>query len=50
MRTLRDYTNGDMHGIHYAVSILFATTILWILVHKMGQANPVWAIRSGFFN
>ena len=46
MKTLQDYTNGDMHGIHYAVSIFFATAILWILVHKMSQADPVWAISS----
>jgi len=35
-----------MHGIHYAVSIFFATAILWALVHKMMEANPVWAISS----
>lgn len=46
MKTLEDYTKGDMHGIHYAVSIFFATAILWVLVHKMAEANPVWAISS----
>jgi uncharacterized membrane protein YccC len=37
---------GDMHGIHYAVSIFFATAILWVCVHMMAKANPVWAISS----
>ncbi len=37
---------GDMHGVHYAVSIFFATAVLWVLVHELGQANPVWAISS----
>ncbi|HEY4933806.1 MAG TPA: FUSC family protein [Terriglobales bacterium] len=46
MKTLDDYTKGDMHGVHYAVSIFFATAILWVLVHKMSEANPVWAISS----
>ena len=46
MKTLEDYTKGDMHGIHYAVSIFFATAILWVLIHKMSEANPVWAISS----
>ena len=46
MKTLDDYIKGDMHGIHYAVSIFFATAILWLLVHKMAEANPVWAISS----
>lgn len=46
MKTLEDYTKGDMHGIHYAVSIFFATAILWFLIHKTSEANPVWAISS----
>ncbi len=37
---------GEMHGIHYAVSIFFATAVLWVLVHEMAKANPVWAISS----
>jgi len=39
-------TRGDMHGIHYAVSIFFATAVLWVLVRKIGNGNPVWAISS----
>jgi len=38
--------NGDMRGIHYAVSIFIATTVLWILVKEYGDANPIWAISS----
>jgi uncharacterized membrane protein YccC len=37
---------GDMHGIHYAVSIFFATAVLWLVVHKMAKSNPIWAISS----
>ena len=40
------YIQGDMHGIHYAVSIFIATAILWICVHEMAQKNPIWAISS----
>jgi uncharacterized membrane protein YccC len=46
MKVLDRLTKGEMHGIHYAVSIFFATAILWVLVHKMAEANPVWAISS----
>src|SRR6516225_8294451 len=46
MKALERYIKGDMHGIHYAVSIFFATAILWLLVHKLAKANPVWAISS----
>lgn len=41
-RLLKD----DMRGIHYAVSIFIATTVLWILVKEYGDANPIWAISS----
>ncbi len=46
MKTLDRFTKGEMHGIHYAVSIFFATAVLWVLVHMMMEANPVWAISS----
>src|SRR5271157_2357013 len=35
-----------MHGIHYAVSMFIATAVLWVVVHKLGKANPIWAISS----
>jgi len=46
MKALERFVKGDMHGIHYAVSIFFATAFLWLLVHKLAEANPVWAISS----
>src|SRR6516164_11181111 len=46
MKNLERLVKGEMHGIHYAVSIFFATAVLWLLVHKLAKANPVWAISS----
>jgi uncharacterized membrane protein YccC len=46
MKALDRFTHGDMHGIHYAVSIFLATGVLWFLIHKLAEANPVWAISS----
>ena len=46
MKVLKRFIKGDVHGIHYAVSIFFATAVLWLLVHKLAKANPVWAISS----
>src|SRR5579863_1880477 len=40
------YIKGDMHGIHYAVSIFIATAILWVCVHMLAAKNPIWAISS----
>ena len=46
MKALERFIKGDTHGIHYAVSIFFATAVLWVVVHEMAEANPVWAISS----
>jgi len=45
MKTLDRLTKGDAHGIHYAVSIFFATAVLWVLSQSV-QSSPVWAISS----
>jgi uncharacterized membrane protein YccC len=39
-------TKGDVHGIHYAVSIFFATIVLWVILHEVAKDNPIWAISS----
>ncbi|MGB8772452.1 MAG: FUSC family protein [Candidatus Korobacteraceae bacterium] len=46
VKALERFTGGDMHGIHYAVSISIASAILWIFVHELAKSNPVWAISS----
>jgi uncharacterized membrane protein YccC len=47
MMQFRDgFIKGDYHGLHYAVSIFFATIVLWIGVHQLAKSNPVWAISS----
>ncbi len=46
MKAIERFVKGDMHGIHYAVSIFLATAVLWILVHQLAETNPIWAISS----
>jgi uncharacterized membrane protein YccC len=46
MKALERFIKGDMHGIHYAVSIFIATAVLWLTVHRMAKSNPIWAISS----
>jgi len=46
MKLLDQYANGDMHGVHYAVSIFFAAAALWLIVHELHNVNPIWAISS----
>ena len=46
MNPFERFLKDDMRGIHYAVSIFIATTLLWIVVKEYGDANPIWAISS----
>ena len=46
MNVLERFLTDDMRGVHYAVSLFLATTILWFLVKRLGDANPIWAISS----
>ncbi|MGC2108272.1 MAG: FUSC family protein [Candidatus Korobacteraceae bacterium] len=46
VKLLDRVTKGDMHGVHYAVSIFIATAVLWVCVHELAEANPIWAISS----
>lgn len=45
-KLLDRFIRGDMHGIHYALSIAIATAVLWICVQELAEANPIWAISS----
>jgi len=46
MKAIERFIKGDMHGIHYALSMFIATIVLWALVRKMSESNPIWAISS----
>jgi len=46
MKALQRLIKGDMHGVHYAVSIFIATAVLWLLVHELAERDPIWAISS----
>ena len=46
MNAFRRFIKDDLRGIHYAVSLFIATTLLWGIVQHLGDANPIWAISS----
>lgn len=46
MKVVERFIKGDAHGIHYAVSIFFATVVLWVSLHELAKSNPIWAISS----
>ncbi|HKF02597.1 MAG TPA: FUSC family protein [Candidatus Sulfotelmatobacter sp.] len=37
---------GDWLGIHFAVNIFIATTLLWLILNQAAGLNPIWAISS----
>jgi uncharacterized membrane protein YccC len=46
MNPFERFLQDDLLGVHYAVSLFVATTVLWIAVTEIGDANPIWAISS----
>lgn len=46
MNAFERFLQEDVRGIHYAVNLFVATTVLWIIVKEIGDANPIWAISS----
>ena len=39
LKAIERFIEGDSHGIHYAVSIFFATAVLWVCVHELAKSN-----------
>lgn len=33
-------------GVHFAVNVFIATTLLWLILHRVAGLNPIWAISS----
>jgi len=46
MSVFERLVKNDMHGIHYAVSIFVATSVLWLCLKWAADLNPIWAISS----
>ena len=46
LKALDRWIKGDMHGIHYAVSVAIATAVLWASLRPFPDTNPIWAISS----
>lgn len=46
MKGFERFLADDLRGIHYAVSIFVATTVLWFVIKHLGDTNPLGAISS----
>ena len=36
----------DWLGVHFALNVFIATTLLWVILHRAAGLNPIWAISS----
>jgi len=46
MKSLDDVLKGDWSGVHFAVNIFIATSLLWLILHATAGLDPIWAISS----
>ena len=37
---------ADLAGVHLALNVFVATTLLWIVIRKWAGLNPIWAISA----
>ena len=46
MKGLVHLIKDDWLGVHFAVNVFIATTLLWLLLRRAAGLNPIWAISS----
>ena len=44
--SLRQRIGTDLAGVHLALNVFVATTLVWIVVRKWAGLNPIWAISA----
>ncbi len=40
------FLEDDLVGVHFALNVFIATTLLWLVLHLAANLNPIWAISS----
>lgn len=43
---LRRRITADVGGVHLALNVLVATSVLWLVIRKWAGLNPIWAISA----
>jgi uncharacterized membrane protein YccC len=46
VKWLDQFPKGDLLGLHLAANIFVATAILWLLLRRGADLDPIWAISS----
>ncbi len=43
---LRGFIKDDWLGVHFALNVFIATSVLWMILHLAAGLNPIWAVSS----
>ena len=46
MSPLRRRIAADLAGVHLALNVFLATSLLWIVIRTWAGLNPIWAISA----
>ena len=46
MKWLERFARDDWLGVHFALNVFIATTLLWLILQRAAGLNPIWAISS----
>ena len=46
MGPLRRRIGADLGGVHLALNVFVATSLLWLVLRKWAGLNPIWAISA----
>jgi uncharacterized membrane protein YccC len=44
--SLRQRIAADLGGVHLALNVFVATSLLWLVIQKWAGLNPIWAISA----
>jgi len=46
MKWTARFIKDDLLGVHFALNVFIATTLLWAILHEAAGLNPIWAVSS----
>src|SRR5450631_376560 len=46
MGPIRQRVAADLRGVHLALNVFVATSLLWLVIRKWAGLNPIWAISA----
>ena len=46
MKLTERFLQDDLAGVHFAVNVFIATSVLWVVLRRGANLNPIWAISS----